>query len=189
MAKSSLELEKEFVDGLSSETGKDLQGWLGILKKTGISKRNDIIAFLKTDKGFPHVKASLLTAIFLNNGKLVYASSESLLDAQFEKKENMKPFFNEFLKFITTNFKDTVIIPKKTYISFNVAREYAAVNIRPTELRLGLDLGTAPFDSYVEKSKLTGPMPRISHMIVLSSKSQFDAKLLSTIKKSFEKNK
>ena len=56
-------------------------------------------------------------------------------------------------------------------------------NIKPKELRIGLDLGDRPFDPKIEKAKLTGPMPRISHMVVLTDAKQLCddlAKLLKT---------
>jgi len=56
------------------------------------------------------------------------------------------------------------------------------VNIKPKELRIGLDLGDHPFDALVEKAKLTGPMPRISHMVVLTVAKQLDGDLAKLLK-------
>ena len=39
-------------------------------------------------------------------------------------------------------------------------REFAAVTLHATELRLGLDLGDRPFDPLLQKAKLQGPRPR-----------------------------
>lgn len=59
------------------------------------------------------------------------------------------------------------LIPKKTYLSFTDVREFVAVNLRPGELRLCLDLGNEPFSTGLRKAVLTGPMPRFTHMLVL----------------------
>jgi hypothetical protein len=56
------------------------------------------------------------------------------------------------------------------------------VNIKKAELRIGLDLGDRPFDEKVEKAKLTGPMPRISHMVVATDESRFDTELAELLK-------
>ena len=63
-------------------------------------------------------------------------------------------------------------------------REFAAVNIKPKVLRIGLDLGDRAFDEKIEKAKLTGPMPRISHMVVLTDVAQLDADLVDALKQS-----
>lgn len=76
------------------------------------------------------------------------------------------------------------ILPKKTYVSVLENREFGAVNIKKGELRIGLDLGDRPFDSTVEKAKLTGPMPRISHMVVATDPTRFDVELAALLRES-----
>ena len=76
------------------------------------------------------------------------------------------------------------VLPKKTYVSVLENREFAAVNIKPKELRIGLDLGDRPFDEKIEKAKLSGPMPRISHMFVLTDEKQLAGSLVETLKAS-----
>lgn len=186
MAKTSQEIEKEFIVGLKSTTGKDLKGWLTTIKENGIEKRNDIIKWLKEKNNFGHMNASLLAGIYFNNGNPVYCSEQNLLDNQFEKYQEMRPLFELLQKRISEWNNSVEFITKKTYVSITKKREFAAINIKKGELRLGLDLGDKPFDQLVEKSKLTGPMPRISHMVVIKAPSDIDKnlfKLLDTANK------
>jgi len=182
--KTSGEFEKEFMDELKGSTGKDLAAWLKVIDACGTKKRNEIIAWLKTEHGFGHMNASLLAGIHANGGKPVYASTDDLLDAQFAKAAEMRPLFDEFIEFIAKNFPAASILPKKTYVSFLENREFGAVNIKAKELRIGLDLGDRPFDDKVEKAKLTGPMPRMSHMVVVTDAKQLDCELAELLKHS-----
>ncbi len=50
---------------------------------------------------------------------------------------------------------------------------------------LSQDLGDRAFDEHVGKSKLSGPMPRISHMLVLTDKGQLNADLVELLKASY----
>ncbi len=181
MAKTSQEIEKEFIDGLKSTTGTDLKGWMEIIKKCGIEKRNDIIKWLKVEHGFGHMFASLLMGIYANGGKPVYASEKTLLDNQFEKYQDMRPLYDEIQKAITKWDKSSEFVAKKTYVSITKKREFAALNIKKGELRLGMDLGDMPFNDLVEKSKLTGPMPRISHMVVIRSKDDLNDRVFQLL--------
>ena len=79
------------------------------------------------------------------------------------------------------------MLPKKTYVSILDNREFAAVNIKAKELRVGLDLGDRPFDETIEKAKLSGPMPRISHMFVLTDAKQLDKKIAEAVKESYSR--
>lgn len=183
--KTSGEFEKEFMDGLQSSTGKSLADWVSIVDGFSSKKRNEVIEWLKSVHNFNHMQASMLAGIHANGGKPVYQSTDGLLDAQFGKNEDMRPLYDEFVAFISKNFPNATMLPKKTYVSVLENREFAAVNIKKGELRIGLDLGDRPFDEKVEKAKLTGPMPRISHMVVATNVSRFDGELVELLKQSY----
>jgi len=167
LAKTSKEIEQEFIVGLNTDTGKDLRSWLSAIRESGIEKRNDIIKWLKDKHGLGHMNASLLMGIYANDGKPVYSSDQTLLDIQFEKYQEMRPLFENLMNAILSWDNSIDFVIKKTYVSITKKREFAAINIKKGELRLGLDLGERAFDQFVEKAKLTGPMARISHMVVI----------------------
>src|SRR5688572_30707586 len=182
--KTSGEFEKEFMDSLAKETGKDLKTWMKTIDDFGSKKRPEVIAWLKSEHGFGHMNASMLAAIHANGGNPVYQSTDNLLDAQFAKAGDMRPLYETLLAFVKKNFPNSSVLPKKTYVSILENREFAAVNIKPKELRIGLDLGDTPFNEKIEKAKLTGPMPRISHMFVLTDATQLDDSLIEVLKMS-----
>lgn len=187
MAKTSAEFEKAFIDTAKEKTGRSLKDWLIFLKATGMDKRNPVMDMLKSEHGLNHMQAQLLTGIFLNNGQPVYMNEGSLLDLQFEKSPAFRPLFDELTAFIGKAFPDAQLIPKKTYLSFTATREFAAVNVKTGELRLGLDLGDHPFGEKVQQAKLSGPMPRISHMVVLKQAGDLDDSLRSLLQQSYQR--
>jgi hypothetical protein len=182
--KTSGEFEKEFMSGLAKETGKDLAEWMHTLDTFGGKKRNEVIAWLKSEHGFGHMNASMLAGIHANGGKPVYQSTGDLLDNQFAKAADMRPLYDSFIAFVLKHFPNATVLPKKTYVSILENREFAAVNIKPKELRIGFDLGERLFDEQIEKAKLTGPMPRISHMLVLTDAKQLDKSVVEVMKDS-----
>ena len=103
-AKTSGEIEKEFIDNLKASTKKDLDGWLAEISSLGITKRNDIINSLKNDYGFGHMNASLLAGIYLNGGKPVYGSTDDLLENQFAKAEAMREIYESCHRFCEEEF-------------------------------------------------------------------------------------
>lgn len=186
--KTSGEIEKEFIDNLKDSTGKDLADWLCEIKSSNLEKRNDILNLLKTDYHFGHMNASLLAGIYANGGKPVYGNTNELLENQFVKAETMRPLYDSLIKQIKNTFPNAAVLPKKTYISILEKREFAAINIKKTELRIGFDLGDRPFDEIVCKSKLTGPMPRISHQLTLIGEEQINGGLIELLQKSYSRS-
>ena len=187
MAKTSGEIEKEFIDDLKGSSSMGLSQWLALINKSKISKRNDIIKWLKETHSFGHMNASLLVGIYLNNGEPVYGSQDDLLENQLSKYEIWRALFENVAKKITDQFPEATMIPKKTYVSFTAKREFAAINIKSKEIRLGMDLGDKSFDNKLEKAKLTGPMPRISHMVIIREESDFNVDILKWLSESFNR--
>lgn len=188
MAKTSGEFEQEFIQTAKEKTGKTLEQWLPVVKKAGLTKQMEITNWLKAEHKLNHLQASLLAGLYLNNGKPVYQNETNLLENQFVKCEDMRPLFDTMSKQILDAFTDAQIISKKTYVSFTATREFAAINIKPKEIRLGIDLGDEPFTEILQKSKLKGPMPRISHMVVLIDSKQFDNKILNYLQISYNRS-
>ncbi len=187
MAKTSGEFEQEFIQTAAEKTGRTLEQWLPVIKKTGFGKQMEITNWLKAAHSLNHLQATLLAGLFLNNGNPVYQNEKGLLEAQFVKCESMRAVFNAVSEKILSLFPGTLLIPKKTYLSFTGTREFAAINIKQKEIRLGMDLGEMDFTESIQKSKLTGPMPRISHMVVITDVSHFDKKVIDWLQLSYNR--
>jgi hypothetical protein len=72
MATDFGEKEREFIDGLKENTGRDLGEWMQAISAAGLGHRNDIIDWLR-HKGLMFSKASWLERIHHNGGKPIYA--------------------------------------------------------------------------------------------------------------------
>ncbi len=188
MAKTSGEFEKEFIQTAKEKTGRTLEQWLPVVKASGLSKQMEITNWLKAEHQLNHLQAQLLAGLFLNNGKPVYQNETSLLENQFAKCETIRPLFDEVSGKILSLYSDAQLIPKKTYLSYTATREFAAINIKPKEIRLGMDLGDTAFTGVLQKSKLSGPMPRISHMVTITDMKQFDKQVIHYLQLSYNRS-
>ncbi|MDN5202528.1 DUF5655 domain-containing protein [Fulvivirgaceae bacterium BMA10] len=187
MAKSSAQIEQEFMEGLAKNTAHSLEQWMAIIKRTELNNRNKILHWLKTNHSFGHVNASLLAGIYMNGGKPVYKNTDGLLADQFIKKEHLKPLYKELIDRILIEIPETRIEIKKTYTSLNAKREFAAIGIKSKEIRLAIDLPDEPDGINFLKMTGIGCMPRISHMIKLVSQSQIDQGLMENLKMAFNR--
>lgn len=188
MAKTSAEFEQEFIQSVQSTTGKTMKEWIGIVKATGIAKQMELTNWFKENHGLNHLQASLLAGLCLNNGEPVYQNENALLENQFAKAIGLKPLYEKVSAGILANFPEAQLIVKKTYLSYTATREFAAINVKPQELRLGLDLGDQAFEGRLEKSKLSGPMPRFTHMVVLTQENELDKEVFDWIKASYQRS-
>jgi len=72
MATDFGEKEREFIDGLKENTGRDLGEWMEAISGAGLVQRNDIIEWLRRN-GLMFSKASWLERIHHNGGRPIYA--------------------------------------------------------------------------------------------------------------------
>jgi hypothetical protein len=73
------------------------------------------------------------------------------------------------------------ISPRTSYLSIGAPGEFAALTLHATELRLGLALGERTFDPILQKARLKGPGPAITHMIVLTDARQINDDLIALL--------
>lgn len=188
MAKTPAEFEQEFIHTAKEKTGKSLEEWLDLVKPAGFTRQMEILNWLKREHHLNHMQAQFVAGIYLNDGKVVFQNETNLLENQFAKCEDMRPLFQHVSDRILKGFPGTQLIAKKTYLSFTDQREFAAINVKPKEIRLGIDLGDEPFDDLLQKAKLSGPMPRISHMVVLNNISQLNERVISYLNQSYNRS-
>lgn len=68
------EKEREFLDALKADTGRDLREWMTAISAQDLPHRNDIIDWLR-QQGFMFSKASWLERVHHNGGKPIYSDA------------------------------------------------------------------------------------------------------------------
>lgn len=174
----------EFIANAVTLTGQSVGEWMKTVRTSGWGKRAEILEGLKKKHGLGHMHAQFLAGMYLNHGKPVYVDGAALLDALLAKCPAMEPLVRAITKAVLGRYPEGRLVPKKTYLSFTDVREFVAVNVRPREMRIGLDLGREPFSDRLRKAVLTGPMPRFTHMLVLESEQAIDELFHSCVTKS-----
>jgi hypothetical protein len=210
MARDEREEEQEFLADLQARTGRSLTEWMTAISAQAFSDKNQTIDWLRRE-GFPFARASWLERIHSNGGRPIYehapprksepeppatpAKPARRIEAQkpfntdeaalYEKLlaagKGYRPLYLMLEAEMRKAFPGLVILPKTSYLSVGAPKEFAAVALHATEVRLGLDLGDRAFDPRLQKSKLKGPGSAITHMVVLTDARQVDGALLALL--------
>lgn len=77
MSTDYAEKERQFIDSLETDTGRDLAGWMAAISEQRLGHRNDIIDWLRQQR-FTFSKASWLERIHHNGGQPIYAEKPDL---------------------------------------------------------------------------------------------------------------
>lgn len=153
--KTSEELEAEFIANSLERTGKSINGWMLVLKETGLVKMKETVDCLRSAHGITHMNATFIAGIFLNGSEPVHDPA-ALFKAHFEGKEDKKPIYDRLEETIKSTYPQVQIVPAKGYISFRNPKEFAVAKINKAHVRIGMDPTGVEFNDYVQKVKSSG---------------------------------
>jgi hypothetical protein len=178
MAKDSQRLEQEFIANAQTTTGRTVPQWLAVIQQATLDeKSNVILKWLKDAHQLNHLQANFLAGIYLNGGEPVY-NHEVLFARLFADKAHLKPVYEALERATQQRLADAEFIPTKAYVSIEAKRCFACATLTRQNIRVGLDLGSTPFDAYVQKAKSLGAMPNLTHMVEITEVAQVDDTLL-----------
>jgi hypothetical protein len=109
------------------------------------------------------------------------ATEAAAMDKLLAAAKGYRPLYLLLAAEIRMTIAGVLLLPKAGYISIAAPREFAAITLHATQVRLGLDLGDHPYDAQAEKSKLKGPPPAITHMVVLTDARQVNAAVMGLL--------
>lgn len=211
MAKDEREEEEEFLAWLKARHGKDLAEWMAAISAQGFTDKNETIDWLRT-QGIPFARASWLERIHHNGGKPIYAHAPAgkpasdpprpaprrmperpaqkplsagdaaLMEKLIAAGKGYRPLYHLLEEEIRNAIPEVALSPAPAYVSVGAPKQFAAVAILASEVRLGLALGERPFDAHLQKAKLKGAGGDITHMLVLTDARQINGELLDLLR-------
>ena len=90
MARDYAEIERDFIAGLAAETGRDLGAWMAAIDAAGITGKNDVIDWLRS-QGLRFADASKLERIHANGGRPVYSNPPPVLTGEPAPRRDRAP--------------------------------------------------------------------------------------------------
>jgi predicted transport protein len=173
--------------GLLEKTGKPLQHWIKIIKKSKIEKHSEIIKFLKTEHGFTHGFANFV-AMTARQAGAEFFNPDELVDSQYSKgKEELRPLYELLIRKIKKIGTGIEIVPKKASVSIKTKKQFALIQPSArTRIDLGLKLRGKPTGKRLKDSGLFGAM--CTHRVEVFTKSDIDSELIDWLTEAYEQS-
>lgn len=186
MPSSPEEMANAMIANMQEKTGKTLEQWLAVAKKTGAEKHGQVVKSLKSDHGLTHGYANLVAHKLLKSDAGSQASEGTdLVAAQYAgPKADLKPIYDAVIKIAKSLGKDVEVSPKKTYVSLRRNKQFALVQPSTrTRVDLGINLKDEPVTERLEKSGSFNAM--VSHRVRLETPADVDKDVKAWLKKAF----
>ena len=172
-------------ENIAKNTGKTVDEWVKVARKSGLEKHGQIVKFLKTDHGFTHGYANLVAHRTLQSSADQHGEDD-LVAAQYSgPKADLKPIYDKLLGAMKKFGSDLEIAPKKAYVSLRRKKQFALVQpSTKTRVDLGINLKDKTPAGRLEASGSFNSM--VSHRVRLEKPADVDAEVVKWLKEAFD---
>lgn len=187
MAKSPDEQAAAMIANLKEKTGKTLEQWVQIAKKSGEEKHGAIVKHLKADHGMTHGFANLVAHKALkSDAGSAAGGDDALIAAQYAgPKADLRPIYDAIIKAISAFGGDVEIAPKKTYVSLRRNKQFALIQpSTKTRVDLGINLKDVDATGKLEAAGSFNAM--VSHRVRLEKPADVNALVKAWLKKAYQ---
>jgi hypothetical protein len=185
------------VASLKEKTGRSLEEWLKLIKKSGPPTEKERRAWLKSEHGLGMNTAGWIVARAGGEGD-DFSSPEAYLRAAEQYVEDMfgggksalKPIYDKLLKLGFGLGKDVKACPCKTMVP--LYRQHVFAQIKPTtrtRIDLGFALGARPAEGRLIDTGGFAKKDRITHRIPISSLAEIDDEVKKWLRTAFEEDR
>lgn len=187
MADKVADAYQSMIRNLEEKTGKKLDQWIAIARKSGFAKHGEIVNFLKTKHELGHGYANMVAHALKTPDilKTTDTASDDLLSAQYAgAKATLKPLYDKLIAAIQRFGSDVELSPKKTYVSLRRAKQFGLIQpTTATRLDVGINLKGEPVTKRLEASGSFNSM--VSHRVRVEDIKEIDTELIGWLKKAY----
>lgn len=184
---SSKDMDKSlqnYVSNLEKITGKKLNHWAAVVKKSKLAKHGELVNMLKTDHGITYGYANMIVH-YAKGGFEAAKDTDTLLATQYKGKENLRPWYDKLIIEISRFGNDVKVSPKKTYVSLVRKKQFAIIQPSTKDrLDVGLNIKGVTVSGNVEDGSKWNAM--CTHRIRVENEKTVNKDLIAWIKKAYE---
>jgi hypothetical protein len=187
MAKSPEEAMASMIENLKEKTGKTLDEWVALAKKSKQTKHGEIVKHLKAEHGLGHGYANLVAQTTLQReAGGAPPGGDDLVDAQYAgSKAELRPIYDALIAAVSKFGSDVEASPKKAYVSLRRSKQFAIVQpSTATRVDVGINLQGVPAKGRLEASGSFNSM--VSHRVRVEKKTEVDSELFGWLKKAYD---
>ena len=189
-----VEMVQKWVGSLKEKTGRSLDEWLTLVRKSGPKTEKERREWLKQVHGLPTNSASWIAERADGKGgetdstEAYLAAAEGYVDAMFAgKKAALRPLYDELLQLGVSMGKDVKACPCATIVP--LYRNHVFAQIKPTtqtRIDLGFALGARKAEGRLIDTGGYAKKDRITHRIPIESAKDIDAEVKKWMKAAYE---
>ena len=190
-------MNQKWAATLKEKTGRSVEEWLKLVKKSGPPTENERRAWLKNDHGLPTMSAWRIVEIADGHGddfagpEAYLRAAEQYVDAMFSSgKAELRPIYERLLKLGLGLGKDAKACPCQTMVPLYRKHVFAQIKLTTrTRIDLGFALGARPAEGRLIDTGGYAKKDRITHRIAISALAEIDDEVKQWYRTAFEEDR
>jgi hypothetical protein len=178
-------MQDAIISNLKQKTGKTLEEWIRVVKKTGPSARKERAQWLKAKHRLGGTTAAVIADRV--EGKAPQYNPEAFVKVMFAgPRAGLRPIYEQLMKLGMKLGKDVTATPCKTFVPLR--RRYVFAQIKPTtntRIDLGLALGKTSAPKRLLDTGGLAKGDRITYRIPITSLKEIDSEVKRWLKAAY----
>jgi hypothetical protein len=180
-------MEEANIARLKERTGRSIDEWVRLVKKSGGATEKDRIAWLKREHGITTNYALWIAKRVDGGGTAASYDPDAMVQEMFAKKPALPPIYEALLALGFALGKDVKVSPGKTIVPFY--RNHVFAQLKPstaTRIDVGFALGGRTPEARLVSTGGFEKGDRITHRIPVSSIHEIDTELKKWLTLAYE---
>ncbi len=178
-------MQDAIISNLKQKTGKTLEEWIRVVKKSGPSAKKARAQWLKAKHRLGRITAEVI--VDRVEGKAPQYNPEAFVKVMFAgPRAGLRSIYEQLMKLGMKLGKDVTATPCKSFVPLR--RRYVFAQIKPTtntRIDLGLALGKTSAPKRLLDTGGLAKGDRITHRIPITSPSEIDAEVKRWLKTAY----
>jgi predicted transport protein len=173
------------VRNIEATYGRPIDGWVGLIRASGLRRHGEIVAMLKSDHGLTHGAANRVALVALAE-LAPTAPAEDPIDALFAGRASDIRAIHDRVMASILAFGGTVeVAPKKGYLSLRRRTQFAMLKPAAKHLDVGLILPDEPTTDRLESAAAFNAL--FTHRVRVRSVGDVDDELVGWLRRAWER--
>jgi len=168
------------IRNIEATYGRPIESWIELIRASGLTKHNEVVAMLKTEHGMAHGAAHRVSLVARQAG-----AGEEPVDLYAGKRAALLPIHERLMAAVRALGDDVELAPKSGYVSLRRRKQFAMIQPAAARVDLGLILKDMPPAGRLEPA--AGFNALFTHRVRLAAPEEVDGELLAWIAEAYER--
>jgi len=175
------------IRNIEATYGRPIESWIELIRASGLTKHNEVVAMLKTEHGMTHGAAHRVSLVARQAGADVPpATGQDPFARLYEGKwAALLPIHERLMAVVSALGEDVEQAPKSGYVSLRRRKQFAMIQPAAARVDVGLILKDVPAGGRLERAGSFNPM--FTHRVRVAAPDEVDDELAGWVQEAYDR--